>query len=51
MRIVHGESRPRLSIGDAALLVLAALRVLGPYVLAILAAVFGAWGVWALLFG
>jgi hypothetical protein len=40
----------RLSAGESLLMVAAALRVIIPYVLIIVLAVFGAWGVWRLLF-
>lgn len=41
---------PRLKIGESLVMIAAALRVLGPYVLMILAAVGVAWGIWLLLF-
>lgn len=44
------KDHPRVSVTETLLLALAALRVVVPYVLMILAAVGVAWGVWALLF-
>lgn len=41
----------RWKLGDSFIMVVAALRVLMPYVLVILATVAAAWGLWRLAFG
>lgn len=41
----------RWKLGDSLIMVVAALRVLLPYVVVILATVVAAWGLWRLAFG
>ncbi len=53
-RADDGASAPadeRWKLGDSLIMVVAALRVLLPYVVVILATVVAAWGLWRLAFG
>ncbi|MFW5738132.1 MAG: hypothetical protein ACOCYX_04410 [Spirochaetota bacterium] len=46
-----GPPDERWKLGDSLIMVVAALRVLLPYVVVILATVAAAWGLWRLAFG